>query len=69
MLENCCALREKKDLIDETKDPLTAIAEKYMKIPCAVMTPNPVRTDCKDLAVGHSEVPRLLYCNEYSIIC
>ena len=45
MLENCCALREKKDLIDETKDPLTAIAEKYMKIPCAVMTPNPARID------------------------
>ena len=25
--ENCCGPREKKDPIDETKDPITAIAE------------------------------------------
>lgn len=42
-LENCCGLREKKDLIDEEKEPLMAIAEKYLKIACAVMTPNPDR--------------------------
>lgn len=45
MLENCAGLREKKDLINEEIDPLTAIAEKYMKLPCAVMTPNPTRLE------------------------
>ena len=29
--ENCCGPREKKDPIDEEKDPITAIAEKYLR--------------------------------------
>lgn len=41
--ENCCGPREKKDPIDETKDPITAIAEKYLRVNCSVMSPNPDR--------------------------
>ena len=36
--ENCCGPREKKDPIDETKDPITAIAEKYLRVNCSVMS-------------------------------
>ena len=31
--------------VDETKDPMTALAEQYLAIPCSVMSPNPGRTD------------------------
>lgn len=41
--ENCCGPREKKDPIDEEKDPITAIAEKYLRVNCSVMSPNPGR--------------------------
>ncbi len=41
--ENCCGPREKKDPIDETIDPITAIAEKYLRVNCSVMSPNPGR--------------------------
>ena len=41
--ENCCGPREKKDPIDETIDPMTAIAEKYLRVNCSVMSPNPGR--------------------------
>ena len=41
--ENCCGPREKKDPVDETKDPITALAEKYLRVNCSVMSPNPDR--------------------------
>ena len=31
------------DLVDEDKDPWTALAERYLEIPCACMTPNDQR--------------------------
>lgn len=43
--ENCCGPREKKDPVDETKDPITAIAEKYLRVNCSVMSPNPGRLE------------------------
>lgn len=41
--ENCGGPRCQKDLIDEEKDPVRAIAEKYLRISCSVMSPNPGR--------------------------
>ena len=32
-------------LVDETIDPMRAIAEKYLAIPCSVMTPNKGREE------------------------
>lgn len=43
--ENCCGPREKKDPVDETKDPMWALAEKYLNVNCSVMSPNPGRID------------------------
>ena len=44
--ENCCGPREKRDPIDEELakvDPYRAIAEKYLRVNCSVMSPNPGR--------------------------
>ncbi|MEG0903875.1 MAG: double-cubane-cluster-containing anaerobic reductase [Lachnospiraceae bacterium] len=43
--ENCCGPREKKDPVDETMDPITAISEKYLRVNCSVMSPNLGRLD------------------------
>jgi len=31
--------------VDETKDPVTALAGQYLSIPCSVMSPNPGRME------------------------
>ncbi|MBP7332547.1 MAG: R-phenyllactate dehydratase beta subunit [Firmicutes bacterium ADurb.Bin373] len=43
--ESCSGIKTMENLVDEDeeKDPLEAIAECYLKIPCSVMTPNPGR--------------------------
>ncbi|MBP6063416.1 MAG: 2-hydroxyacyl-CoA dehydratase [Fusobacteriaceae bacterium] len=43
--ENCGASKNMERLVDETIDPMRAIAEKYLAIPCSVMTPNKGREE------------------------
>ncbi len=38
--ENCSGAKNLEELIDETIDPVDAIAKKYLNIPCSVMSPN-----------------------------
>lgn len=38
--ENCSGVKEKEELVDENKNPIDAIAEKYLNIPCSCMSPN-----------------------------
>ena len=38
--ENCSGIKEKSLLVDETKDPIDALTEKYLNIGCSVMSPN-----------------------------
>ena len=47
-----------KDLIDENedRDPLEAIAEKYLKIPCSCLSPNVGRFDLIDKLAKEYEV-------------
>jgi benzoyl-CoA reductase/2-hydroxyglutaryl-CoA dehydratase subunit BcrC/BadD/HgdB len=33
------------DLVDESKPPMEALAERYLKIPCACMSPNERRVE------------------------
>lgn len=54
--ENCCGPREKKDPIDESKDPITAIAEKYLRVNCSVMSPNPGRFEALDVQIDEYQV-------------
>lgn len=41
--ENCAGPKEKMELVDETIDPIEALARKYLNVNCSVMTPNPGR--------------------------
>lgn len=55
-LENCTGYKGLDVLVDETKDPITAIAEKYLSTPCSCMTNNNSRLDlierlCKEYQV------------------
>ncbi len=42
-IDNCTAYKKTTLIIDEHKDPLTALAERYLDTPCAVMSQNPHR--------------------------
>lgn len=44
-MENCVGLKGNTLMVDETIDPYQAIAERYLKIPCSCMTPNPGRPE------------------------
>ena len=39
-LENCTGIKEKYVKVDENKNVYDALAEKYLSIPCSVMSPN-----------------------------
>ena len=54
--ENCCGPREKKDPIDETMDPITTIAEKYLRVNCSVMSPNPGRLEALDQQIDEYQI-------------
>ena len=44
-LENCTGYKGLDVLVDESKDPITALAEKYLSTPCSCMTGNNGRLD------------------------
>jgi benzoyl-CoA reductase/2-hydroxyglutaryl-CoA dehydratase subunit BcrC/BadD/HgdB len=43
--ENCSGVKSNDKLVDENKDPIDAIAEKYLNIPCSCMSPNDGRIE------------------------
>ncbi|MCF6462601.1 MAG: 2-hydroxyacyl-CoA dehydratase [Epulopiscium sp.] len=43
--ENCSGIKEKVRLVDEEKDPIDALAEKYINVGCSVMAPNDNRIE------------------------
>ena len=45
--EGCCGISSRRRLVDEdrSRDPLVRIAEKYLEVPCAVVSPNNRRMD------------------------
>ncbi len=44
-LENCTGYKGLDVMVDEDKDPIRALAEKYLSTPCSCMTPNNNRLD------------------------
>ncbi|MBU5438810.1 2-hydroxyacyl-CoA dehydratase family protein [Tissierella sp. MSJ-40] len=54
--ENCCGVREKAQLVDETIDPIDALTEKYLNISCSIMTPNPRRFIALDEMIDEYEI-------------
>ena len=52
-IENCAGMKQYVTLVDDTKPPLEAIAEKYLNTSCSCMTPNNKRLElvaqvCRD---------------------
>jgi benzoyl-CoA reductase/2-hydroxyglutaryl-CoA dehydratase subunit BcrC/BadD/HgdB len=43
--ENCSGVKSNDKLVDESKDSIDAIAEKYLGIPCSCMSPNDGRVE------------------------
>lgn len=44
-IDSCTCYKKVRQMIDETGDPLTALARRYLDTPCSVMSPNPNRYD------------------------
>jgi benzoyl-CoA reductase/2-hydroxyglutaryl-CoA dehydratase subunit BcrC/BadD/HgdB len=72
--ESCTGTRSFWDLVDEDEDedPLTAIAERYLKIPCSCMTPNERRIEHIRELVTTFKVDGVVYytlqsCHGYNI--
>ncbi len=54
-IDNCISYKKTRQLVPETGDPLSALARRYLDIPCAVMSPNQGRYDTiKDLSADFS---------------
>ena len=54
--ENCGGVREKKDLVDETIDPIDAISRKYLNVSCSIMSPNPGRFEALDEMIDEYQI-------------
>ncbi|MEI0603833.1 double-cubane-cluster-containing anaerobic reductase [Brachyspira alvinipulli] len=70
--ESCLGSKNFEILVDENKDPIEAIAEKYLDIPCSVMSPNDDRMDIikryiKEYNVDGVVEVTLTSCHTYAI--
>ena len=54
--DSCNGPRTQKDLVDENKDPYVALAEKYLRINCSVMSPNPGRFEALDEMINDYQI-------------
>lgn len=54
--ENCTGIREKRELVREDINPVEAIAEKYLNIPCACMMDNKGRFESLDELIDEYKV-------------
>lgn len=70
--ENCSGYRSIFMMIDENKNPLQSIAEKYLTTPCSVMSPNPGRIKLLDELIENFSVDGVVdltwqACHTYNI--
>jgi len=70
--ESCTGTRSFLDLVDEDVDPWKALAERYLEIPCACMTPNDQRIArivelAKEYNVRGVVYYTLQFCHAYNI--
>jgi benzoyl-CoA reductase/2-hydroxyglutaryl-CoA dehydratase subunit BcrC/BadD/HgdB len=70
--ESCTGTRSFWDMVDENKDPMTALAERYIKIPCSCMSPNDRRIEnildlAKEFKVDGVVYYTLQFCHGYNI--
>ncbi|MFP4654701.1 MAG: double-cubane-cluster-containing anaerobic reductase [Methanohalobium sp.] len=70
--ESCTGTRSFWDMVDEDKDPMLALAERYIKIPCSCMSPNDRRIDnilelAREFKVDGVVYYTLQFCHGYNI--
>jgi benzoyl-CoA reductase/2-hydroxyglutaryl-CoA dehydratase subunit BcrC/BadD/HgdB len=70
--ESCTGTRAFWDRVDEDKDPRDALAERYLNIPCACMTPNDQRVTRIANLANEYQVDGVVYytlqfCHPYNI--
>ena len=70
--ESCTGTRSFWDPVDEGEDPMLALAERYIKIPCSCMSPNDRRIDNILELVREFEVEGVVYytlqfCHGYNV--
>ena len=70
--ESCTGTRSFWDLVDENEDPMLALAERYIKIPCSCMSPNNRRIDnilelAREFKVDGVVYYTLQFCHGYNI--
>lgn len=70
--ESCTGTRSFWDLVDENKDPMIALADRYIKIPCSCMTPNDRRIEnilklANEFKVDGVVYYTLQFCHGYNI--
>lgn len=70
--ESCTGTRSFWDMVDENKDPMQALAERYIKIPCSCMSPNKRRIDnilelAREFRVDGVIYYTLQFCHGYNI--
>ena len=58
--------------VDETKDPVSALSEQYLSIPCSVMSPNQGRIDLLNEMIGEFSIDGVVdltwqACHTYNI--
>ena len=70
--ESCTGTRSFWDLVDESKNPMQALAERYIKIPCSCMSPNDRRIDnilklAREFKIDGVVYYTLQFCHGYNI--
>lgn len=70
--ENCGGQKELGYLVDESKDPMEAIAEKYLSIGCSIMSPNTNRLNSIQKLAEHYKIDGvvevlLTACHTYAV--
>ncbi len=70
--ENCSGIKEKEFLVDETKKPIDAIAEKYLQVPCSCTSPNDNRIELLDRLIDEYQVDGVIdvilqACHTYNV--
>lgn len=70
--ENCGGAKNLERLVDETIDPIQALAERYISIPCSVMSPNTGREELLKVLMDEYQVDGVIElilqaCHTYSV--
>ena len=62
--DSCSGIRTQMEMVDEdpSRDPIEAIAEKYLKPNCAVMSPKPGRLRDLNYLIDHYKADAVIEC-------